>query len=139
MQVNGINSYSAPKMAFKGEGVGEKKGINKKAAIAAGVGAAAVAVGTTIYAFKKGKTVNGADGKLFKNIATGFQEIGKSIKKGIGKIFNKQTKETAKAEETLIQNAREAIVTTSDMAARDADLVERYGKNMSEVAYFHCL
>ena len=136
MQVNGINSYSAPKMAFKGEGVGEKKGINKKAAIAAGVGAAAVAAGTTIYAFKKGKTVNGADGKLLENLKTGFQEIGRTIKKGIDKIFKK---EDTKAEEALIQNAREAIVTTSDMAARDADLVERYGKNMSEVAYFHCL
>ena len=30
MQVNGFNSYSAPKMAFKGEGAEEKKELTKK-------------------------------------------------------------------------------------------------------------
>lgn len=152
MSMNGITGYSAypysnpyaiptnnTNTTFQGTAqayTNQTEEKNNTGLAIAGIGAAALAIGTGIYALKKGKSINGADGKLLENLKTGFQEIGRTIKKGIDKIFKK---EDTKAEEALIQNAREAIVTTSDMAARDADLVERYGKNMSEVAYFHYL
>lgn len=161
MSMNGITGYSAypysnpyaiptsnTNTTFQGTAqayTNQAKEKNNTGLAIAGIGAAALAIGTGIYALKKGKSINGADGKLLENLKTGFLEIGKTIKKGIDKIFKKQVQETVipkegtKVEEALIQNAREAIVTTSDMAARDADLVERYGKNMSEVAYFHYL
>ena len=72
MQVNGIKSYSASNVAFAGEG-SEKKGINKKVAIGAGIGAAAVAAGTIAYAAKRGKLVTPEGTKFFAKVKEGFK------------------------------------------------------------------
>ena len=115
MQVNGINSYSAPKMAFKGEGAEEKKGINKKAAIAAGVGAAAV-IGATVAAGLHGKKVfvGPPEANKAKNalayIITGFKDalgvINKhvvDIRESIAEKFAKKAPEAEKAAEEAMQ------------------------------------
>ena len=81
MSMNGISGYSYgyyPQSIgayynpnFQGstqETKEEKEGVNK-GLIAAGVGTA-VAIGTSIYAFKKGKSLNGADASVLKNLTT---------------------------------------------------------------------
>lgn len=50
-------------------------GINPLLAI----GGAIAAVGGAIYAIKKGKSINGTDSSIFKNLKTGLGEIGKTI------------------------------------------------------------
>lgn len=99
MSMNGISGYSYgyyPQSTnayynpnFQGstqETKEEKEGVNK-GLIAAGVGAA-VAIGTSIYAFKKGKSVNGADASVLKNLKTGFSTIGKTISKTAGEVLD---------------------------------------------------
>lgn len=108
MSINGVTGYGYyPQTscgayynpAFQGTTTQEteEKGVNK-GLIAAGVGAAA-AVGTTLYALKKGKGINGADGTLLKNLKSGFETIGKSVSKAAGEaadnvksLFKKQQK-----------------------------------------------
>ena len=105
MQVNGINSHSAPKMAFKGEGAEEKKGINKKAAIAAGVGAAAVAAGTIALGIH-GKKIAGADvdakgiKKAFAFVKTGAEDVYNAVKKFASDTIENIKEKTRKPEET---------------------------------------
>ena len=74
MQVNGIKSYNAPSLTFGSNA--EEKQTNKKAAIAAGVGVAAVAVGTTAYALKRGKLLTeGKEVKFFEQLKEGFKSF----------------------------------------------------------------
>lgn len=145
MQVNGINSYTNVQ-AFRGtkSATGEEnteKKVNKKAVagIAAGtIGAAAL--GVSILAYAKGRKLNGADGKIFQNVADGFKEIGKSI----AKIFKKSKAATEAATEAVASKpardlAEHTTVNLTNMGTRDAELVEKYGRDMSLVGYFHSL
>lgn len=153
MRVNGINSY-ANVQAFRGTeaATGEEKAekkLNKKAVagIAAGtIGAAAV--GVSLLAYTKGRKLNGADGKIFQNVADGFKEIGKSI----AKIFKKGKAATeAVATTPALPAPKEAVkkpvkdvaentmVNLKEVGYRDKELSERFGKNMSVVGYFHSL
>lgn len=112
MQVNGINSYSAPKMAFKGEGAEEKKGINKKAAIAAGVGAAAV-IGATVAAGLRGKSVlNNPD--FIGPQEKGIKKAIKCVKLGFGEAI-----------ETITKKGNELIEQVKDKFAKKAPEAEK--------------
>lgn len=157
MRVNGINSY-ANVQAFRGTeaATGEEKAekkLNKKAVagIAAGtIGAAAV--GVSLLAYTKGRKLNGAEGKIFQNVADGFKEIGKSI----AKIFKKGKAATEAATETVATTpalpapkeavkkpvkdvAENTIVNLTEVGNRDKELSEKFGRNMSVVGYFHSL
>ena len=103
MRVNGINSY-ANVQAFRGTeaATGEEnteKKVNKKAVagIAAGtIGAAAV--GVSLLAYTKGRKLNGAEGKIFQNVADGFKEIGKEIVKLAKSVKSKFGKKPSQEE-----------------------------------------
>lgn len=103
MRVNGINSY-ANVQAFRGTeaATGEEKAekkLNKKAVagIAAGtIGAAAV--GVSLLAYTKGRKLNGAEGKIFQNVADGFKEIGKEIVKLAKSVKSKFGKKPSQEE-----------------------------------------
>ena len=128
MQVSGINSYSAPKVSFGTDSVEDKK-INKKAAIAAGVGVAAAAVGTTAYALKRGKLVTDDGAKFFTKLKEGFKTF-------VGE--NRLTFLKAKAEnlQDIITNGRKVTENGKEVrkALEEADatkLTERL-KNINE-------
>lgn len=70
----------------------QAKEENNTGLLIAGIGAAALAVGTGIYALKKGKAINGADGKFLDNLKTGFQKIGETISEKFGKILKQESK-----------------------------------------------
>ena len=104
MSLNGVSSYSYNPYAynnayptnatsFQGYNTTSATSTSEKEGSALGtiatIGAGIAAVGTAIYAVKKGKKVNGGNGSLWKNLKTGFSEIGKTISKNIGKIFKK--------------------------------------------------
>lgn len=76
-----FQGYNTSLVANTEETQEKNSGINPLLAI----GGAIAAVGGTIYAIKKGKGINGADSSIFKNLKTGFSEIGKSI---LNKIKN---------------------------------------------------
>ncbi len=82
----------------------EKSSLNTIATI--GVGLAAL--GGAIYAIKKGKSVNGTDSSIWKNLKTGLSEIGKTISNKIGKIFNNNNN----VNEELTNAANEVIKTS---------------------------
>ncbi len=92
MQVNGIKSYSTPHVTFGNNDSTEKKQINKKALIAAGAGAAAIAVGT-IYSVKRGKKINtaGLTKELIKqdDSLKGLKGLWGNLKTGVVSIFTK--------------------------------------------------
>ncbi len=103
MQVNGVNSFSNAQ-AFRGaEGEGKKN--NKKAAIAAGIGAAAV-IGATVAAGLHGKKISeGVEGNVAKK-ALAF------VKAGAVDIFNKakgKTLELVDAIKTRLAKATEEV------------------------------
>ncbi len=103
------NAYSTNATSFQGynttstTSTSEKEGSSLGTLAAIGTGIAAV--GTAIYAVKKGKKVNGGNGSLWKNLRTGFSEIGKTISKNIGKIFKKN--EGVSVEKELKQAAEQ--------------------------------
>ncbi len=82
----------------------------------AAIGAGVAAVGTAIYAVKKGKSINGADSSIFKNLKTGLSEIGKTITKKIGSIFGKKSN----ANEDLTKAAEEIIKTSKAPYSNEA-------------------
>ncbi len=76
-----FQGYNTSAMYGTEETQEKDSGINPLLAI----GAAIATVGGAIYAIKKGKGINGADSSIFKNLKTGFSEIGKTI---LNKIKN---------------------------------------------------
>lgn len=146
MSMNGLGCYSynpygcynqVPQNVTNFQGTNqapEEKESNTLKTVAA-VGAGIAAVGTTIYAFTKGKAINGADGTLFKNLKTGFIEIGQTIAKKVTQLVGKNKNNV----QTLSDSAKDTINAASKISAQDADLVAKYGSNMSMVGYFHKL
>lgn len=112
MQVNGINSYSAPKVSFGTDSVEDKKN-NKKAIAAAGVGAAAVAAGTIAYAAKRGSLITPENTKFFTKIKEGFKSFaGENRVKYLGKV-----KENL---EDMVENGKKAKDGTFTKLSEDA-------------------
>lgn len=115
MSMNGITGYSAypysnpyaiptsnTNTTFQGTAqayTNQTEEKNNTGLAIAGIGAAALAIGTGIYALKKGKSINGADGKLLENLKTGFQEIGKTISESVKSLF--KGKNLKKTEEVV--------------------------------------
>ncbi len=124
-----FQGYNTSAMYGTEETQEKDKGTNPLLAI----GAAIATVGGAIYAIKKGKSINGADSSIFKNLKTGLGEIGKTLLNKGKEIFNNKTKTN------IAQTVEDTTVSVADMAARDADLVEKYGRNMSVAGYFHSL
>lgn len=108
----------------------EKKSNTGKVLL--GLGAAAAAIGTTIYAFKKGKAANlakgAADASIWKNIGEGFKGIKDSAVKGFNKIF-KETKDVVSKGATT---AAEATKTTAKVAT-EAPIQTPIGKVYKEL------
>ena len=130
MSMNGITGYSAypysnpyaiptsnTNTTFQGTAqiyTDQTEEKNNTGLAIAGIGAAALAIGTGIYALKKGKSINGADGKLLENLKTGFQEIGKAIGEKVGKIFKQKDKIIDTGyQDKEITSAAEKIIETS--------------------------
>ena len=133
------NAYSTNATSFQGNvpteqnsTANEQKDSSLGVITAIGVGIGAIA--TAIYAFKKGKSINGADSSIWNNLKTGFIEIGQAITKKVNGLVGKKS-----STQTLAKDTQETIVTTSQIAAQDADLVAKYGSNMSVAGYFHSL
>lgn len=111
MQINGVNSFSNAQ-AFRGA-EGEGKKVNKKAVIAAGVGAAAV-IGATVAAGLRGKKIAGEQAseeagkgiaKVVKYIQDGAVDIYNKVKNRISETFNSIKNHFGKAAENVEQTA----------------------------------
>ena len=142
MQVNGIKSYSAPHVAFGNNDSTEKKQINKKA-IAAGVGIAAAAIGTTAYALKRGGAVSEDGAKFFTKLKEGFKSFFgenrvkylETIKANLDDLIANGKKGKDGAIEELSKEAKEAATKKSQkIADKIKDLKDAIAKKAEKAA-----
>ena len=99
------NAYSTNATSFQGGTTTNSTQEKKSSTLGtiAAVGAGIAAVGTAIYAVKKGKSINGADSSVWKNLTTGLSEIGKTIAEKVGKVFGKNKTNIS---DEIIENAK---------------------------------
>lgn len=120
MSLNGVSSYSYNPYAygntystnatnFQGYNTTTTTSTSEKEGSSLGtlalIGTGIAAVGTAIYSIKKGKKINGENSSLWKNLKTGFKEIGKTISEKIGKIS--KNKEGTKIQKEFKQAAEQ--------------------------------
>ena len=100
-----FQGYNTSAMTNAEETQEKDKGTNPLLAI----GAAIATVGGAIYAIKKGKSINGTDSSIFKNLKTGLGEIGKTLLNKGKEIFNNKTKTN------IAQTVEDTTVSVADM------------------------
>ena len=88
------NAYSTNATSFQGYNTTSATSTSEKEGSSLGtlalIGTGIAAVGTAIYAVKKGKKINGADSSVLKNLTTGLKEIGSTIAGKVSKLFAKE-------------------------------------------------
>ena len=124
-----FQGYNTSAMYDAEETQEKDSGINPLLAI----GGAIAAVGGTIYAIKKGKSINGADSSIFKNLKTGFSEIGTTLLNKVKGLFGRKTDITTA--DDIGKAAKEVIETSKAPFSNQAyeNALENYKNTITEM------